>query len=262
MKYTKEYDIRSTEIGPDFLLKRIFIPRYFQECFSQYCTNRYVAGFDICKRGLTWIITEMEIRFALGKMPFWSENVQARVWVSEVRRACMYMDFSITYKGSVIASGDSCWYMLDIQSRHPRPVEWVASHFELEPEIVFASHKKTPIVITGKLINKQIHKVSFLDLDFNYHVNNLSYIDLAFDAVPSDFLEENILSSYRVRYARESLLNDELICKIYRNDKSLWHEVIRKDNGKEVCVVESKWAPHEKTDPNAKIEIPPGICGR
>ena len=111
-KFTKVYDIRSSEMGPDYRLKNESAARYFQECFAQYCTSKHLAAFHISKDHLKWIITEMNIEF-LDQMPRWSENVLVEVWLSEVKRYRLYVDFQLLYQGKVITRGDSSWYMSD-----------------------------------------------------------------------------------------------------------------------------------------------------
>lgn len=247
-KFSKVYDIRSSEMGPDYRLKNESAARYFQECFAQYCTSKHLAAFHISKDHLKWIITEMNIEF-LDQMPRWSENVLVEVWLSEVKRYRLYVDFQLLYQGKVITRGDSSWYILNSETGRPSNVADIASRFELLPELTLGSRQKNSFApeegTTAELFGEQHHKVTFFDLDFNYHVNNLCYTAIAFNPIPVEFLNKNILRSYSVKYSKETFLNDELYCRVQRQGDTLFHQLYNKKDDTEVCLLRSSWAPRQ-----------------
>ena len=247
-KFSKVYDIRSSEMGPDYRLKNESAARYFQECFAQYCTSKHLAAFHISKDHLKWIITEMNIEF-LDQMPRWSENVLVEVWLSEVKRYRLYVDFQLLYQGKVITRGDSSWYILNSETGRPANVSDIASRFELLPELTLGSRQKNSFAPEGgspaEPFGEQHHKVTFFDLDFNYHVNNLCYTAIAFNPLPVEFLNKNILRSYSVKYSKETFLNDELYCRVQRQGDTLFHQLYNKKDDAEVCLLRSNWIPRQ-----------------
>ncbi len=85
------------------------------------------------------------------------------------------------------------------------------------------------------------HKTNFRDIDFNNHVNNKSYINLAEMTIPDDFRESHALKSLSVKYCKESYLGDELSCTTYRTDvKNAYVNKIVKD-GATVCEINTEW---------------------
>lgn len=241
LKYTKVYDIRSSEMGPDYRLKTTSVARYFQECFAQYCTTKKLAAFHISKDHLKWVIVDTHMEF-LAPMPFWSQNIQVEVWLSEVKKFRLYFDYRVFFEGTPIAQGDSCWYLLDGESR-PTAVAPIAERFPLCNEKVFPQRQRTSFAPVGEKLAEQYHKVTFFDLDFNYHLNNLCYTAIAFNPLPAEYVKENDLKAYSVKYVKESFLNDELVCEIYREGNTLIHRLIRKQDQCEVCHLKSFWQP-------------------
>lgn len=53
MKFARTYNVRSSEITPEYTLKDYYIGMYFQECFAEYVSSKKLAAFDLIKLGLT-----------------------------------------------------------------------------------------------------------------------------------------------------------------------------------------------------------------
>ena len=93
-----------------------------------------------------------------------------------------------------------------------------------------------------KVKNQEItYKTNISDIDFNNHVNNKSYINLAEMTIPNEFRINHILKSISIKYCKESYLGDELICTTYRTDtKNAYVNKIEKD-GTTVCEINTDW---------------------
>ena len=239
-KYTESFTIRGCDIDSSYKIKPSALCGYFQESFARYCTCKNLAAFDVISDNILWVVSEIHIEFA-NLLPFWSERIETQIWISEVKELRMYLDFTISSNGMVIAKGDSCWFMIDSQTRRPRPVDKVCEKFEHDNKCVFGEHKRLIITPQGKPVDERLYKVGLSDLDFNYHVNNLAYINTALEAIDAEYRKENSLNSYMVTYLKESFLHDEWIQKIYKQDNSFIHSFERKQDGKIVCMLQTNW---------------------
>lgn len=244
MKFTQTFKVRSAEMGPDYLLKKSELVRYFQETFALYCKEKNIAAFDVIKQGLVWVVSDMHVEFT-GEMPFWSQEVRVEVWFSEISKLRMFTDFRMFYKDEEIARGDSCWFLLNSETRRPVSVTDVMENVESEPEMVFGEHTKHKFVPYGEKVAQKKHKVTFFDLDFNYHVNNLCYTSLASETVPIDYIKGHFIREFKVKFIKECFLDDELICEIYKQ-KDNFYGTLQKD-GEDVCAIDSLW--HSKINP-------------
>lgn len=92
MAYEAFYSVRSSEIGSDYRLTKTGAAFFFQECAAEYFTSKGLAGYDMARHSLTWLISGVETRFS-GQMPFWRERVKVQVWIRGVSAARMYVDF-------------------------------------------------------------------------------------------------------------------------------------------------------------------------
>ena len=94
------------------------------------------------------------------------------------------------------------------------------------------------------------HVNNLSDIDFNKHVNNKSYINLAEMTAPAEFMQNHTLQSLRVRFNRETFLGDTLQCTTYKTaEPKTYAHVIEKD-GTSVCDIVTIW--QEQTE-NVRI---------
>lgn len=232
-KYTKTYTVSWGDLDVNYRLTNISAIKYFQETFALYCAANNVAAFDICSKNLVWVISDLRVNF-FGAMPFWSENFSVEIWISDKSKIKTFCDFKIYFKDSVIAEGDSCWYLLDMQTRRPVKSEEILNCLEIFNKKIFEQREKQ--VPEGENFSEKEHEVTFHDLDFNYHVNNLSYIRLLEETVPSSFVQEYDFFSYDVRFVKESYLGDNLICEVFKkNQNTLSSRICRKNDNADIC---------------------------
>ena len=91
-------------------------------------------------------------------------------------------------------------------------------------------------------------------MDFNKHVNNKSYINLAEMTIPDEFKKNHTIKQLRVSFNKETFLDDVLNCTTYKTDtENLYVHKIEKD-GVSVCDISTLW--QEKTDTSTIVDYP------
>ena len=204
MKYRTSYAVRAAEMNPDYTLKAHYVGMYFQECFAEYAASRNVAAFDVEKRGLTWLTSDVRMEF-VGQMPRWRELVDVDVWLHKTTAARMYVNFRMYHGSSEIARGATIQLIADINTRRPVRAEQIAEAFDLAPDVVFDDPfgKITQFdngCCASEGMSQTIQTVRFDDLDFNHHLNNVRYIPRGLEAIPIDYrLSHRLVSCRPVR---------------------------------------------------------------
>lgn len=237
-KYTKVYNVRSLEMDSEYLLKKMEVSRYFQETFALYCKDKKLAAFDIVDQNLFWVVSEMHIEFT-GEMPFWSEEVSVTVWVSEITKLRIYVDFEINYKGKIIAKGDSLWFILNSNTRRPINPTELLKDFEVYNEPVFGEHSKFGFEEKGTLLFEKDYKVGIFDLDFNHHMNNIKYTAFAINTVSNEYLATHEIQSYKIKFIKECFLDDEIKCQFFESKEHSYFIQTRKSDNAVVCKIET-----------------------
>lgn len=245
MTFLRKYTVGCGDMDINYRLTKIAAVKYFQETFALYCAKNNIAAFDVCSQNIIWVISDVHIKF-LGKMPFWSEDFEVEIWISEKSKLRTFADFRIYYRGNIVAQGDSCWYLLDMQTRRPVKSIDVVAPFELNDEQVFGGHEKYTYPDINNKISEKEHEVTVRDLDFNYHVNNLSYIGLALETVPPEYTEKYEIVEYKVKFVQETRLGEKMNCEVYENGNNFTAKIYKSDDKTDVCLISAIYK--EKTD--------------
>ena len=248
-KYSHNYNVILDNMDlNEYRLRPISAIMYLQDAFARLCATKKVAAYDLFPYNMYWIVGEFNVEFE-DKLPFWSEKIKTEIWISELTKLKIYTDFNLYYKDKVFAKGNGCWFILDQNSRRPVKTDFLADKFEICPELALGEHKKFSLLDTKEKASEIKHKNNLSDLDFNQHVNNKSYINIAEATAPNEFKKTYALKTLNIRFNRESFLDDVLLCSTYRteNENTFVHKIMKDDNS--ICDIQTSWVKKEEEQP-------------
>jgi acyl-ACP thioesterase len=211
-----------------------------------------VAAFDIVKQHRMWVITEVQIDIQ-PTVAYWSEDFTVELWVSELTSLRIYCDFRIVRNDrsasplasgkneQLIASGTSQWNILNLDTKRLEPTDFLADKLTVVPELMTPSHKKVRFPKPQTVDMQLEHRATRLDLDFNFHVSNRSYVSIALLTMPDEVLSSQSLSSLTVHWLHETYLDDTLSCRMSRIDDGSYLHTLTNAEGVVVCELMSKW---------------------
>lgn len=220
--YEEEFTVRYSEVDRNNELTPISIMQYFQEIGCLHS--------DQVKMGLNqhaaWVIIQWKVKI-LSKAN-WNDKITVKTWPSGIQGPYCMRDYEM-YKGEeLIAIGTSKWVLTDTETHKLIKVtEDVVERFKPVDKQVF----NEPIVKLKPCDNytyKLVHNVTLKDIDTNQHVNNIKYIELAYDMLPED------TNYIEVMYKHSSVYGEELVC--YYNN----YEVTIKNGDKLSAIVKFK----------------------
>ena len=247
-KYRHTYTSTASDITPLYKLTPNALLMYFQDSFARLMTIHGLAAFDIVKQRRMWVITEVQIDVQ-PTVTYWSEDFTVELWVSELTSLRIYCDFRIVRKDNekLIASGTSQWNILNLDTKRLEPTDFLADKLTVVPELMTASHKKVRFPKPQSVEMQMDHRATRLDLDFNFHVSNRSYVSIALLTMPDEVLASQILSSLTVHWLHETYLDDTLSCRMSRTDDGSYLHTLTNSEGVVVCELMSKWLPQPQT---------------
>jgi acyl-ACP thioesterase len=247
-KYRHTYTSTASDITPLYKLTPNALLMYFQDSFARLMTIHGLAAFDIVKQRRMWVITEVQIDVQ-PTVTYWSEDFTVELWVSELTSLRIYCDFRIVRKDNekLIASGTSQWNILNLDTKRLEPTDFLADKLTVVPELMTASHKKVRFPKPQSVEMQMDHRATRLDLDFNFHVSNRSYVSIALLTMPDEVLASQILSSLTVHWLHETYLDDTLSCRMSRTDDDSYLHTLTNSEGVVVCELMSKWQPQPQT---------------
>lgn len=243
-RYRHTYTPTASDITPQYWLTPNAMLMYFQDSFARLMTIHHFAAFDIVKQQRMWVITEFHIDVK-PTVTFWSEDFVVELWISELSTLRIYCDFRIVRADNeeLIASGTSQWNILNLETKRLETTDFLKDALTVVPELMTESHKKVRFSKPQSVDMQLVHRVSRLDLDFNYHVNNRSYVSIALLTMPDEVLATQTLTSLTVHWLHETYLDDTLTCKMSHIDDGSYLHKLTNAEGVVVCELMSRWQP-------------------
>ena len=243
--YTKKYNVilDNMDIG-EYTIRPISVIMYLQDAFARFCATKKMAAYDLFEPNQYWIVTEFNIDF-VDNLPYWSEEIEVNIWISEISKIKIYTDYEIKYLNKTFAKGNALWFIIDKTSKRPVKTDTVSERFKVINNLALGEHKKFILPETQEKIREIKHTNNLSDLDFNNHVNNKSYINLAEMTSTDEFKSKYSLSRLNIRFNRETFLGDTLTCSTYKSVKENQYTHIIEKDGMSVCDISTTWK--EKT---------------
>ncbi|MBP5366773.1 MAG: hypothetical protein J6Y82_12785 [Bacteroidales bacterium] len=243
-KYRHKYTVTAADMTPLYRLTPNAMLMYFQDSFARLMTIHNFAAFDIDKQQRMWVITEFHIDIC-PTVIFWAEDFVVEVWISELTSLRNYCDFRITRadNGNLIASGSSQWNILNLETKRLEPTDFLTDALTVIPEMMTESHKKERFPKAQSVDMQMEHRVNRLDLDFNFHVSNRSYVSIALLTMPDDVLTAQTPAALTVHWLHETYLDDTLCCQMSRLVNDTYLHILTNSSGTTVCEVLSRWMP-------------------
>ena len=257
-KYRHTYTATASDITPLYRLTPNAMLMYFQDSFARLMTMHRVAAFDIVNERRMWVITEAQIDIQ-PTVTFWSEDFTVEIWVSELTSLRIYCDFRIVRKDrstsgrlqgkneALIASGTSQWNILNLDTKRLEATDFLTDKLTVVPELMTGSHKKVRFPKPQTTDLQMAHRASRLDLDFNFHVSNRSYVSIALLTMPDEVLASQALTSLTVHWLRETYLDDMLSCHMSKTTDGAYLHTLTNEEGQTVCELMSRWEAQPQT---------------
>ena len=247
-KYRHTYTSTASDITPLYRLTPNALLMYFQDSFARLMTIHHVAAFDIVKQRRMWVITEVEMDIQ-PTVIYWSEDFTVELWVSELTPLRIYCDFRILRKdnGQLIASGTSQWNILNLDTKRLEKTDFIAGKLTVVPELMTSSHRKVRFPKPQAYDMQMQHRATRLDLDFNFHVSNRSYVSIALMTMPEEMLAKQMLSSLTVHWLHETYLDETLTCRLSVMDDGCCLHTLTNEQETVVCELMSRWQPQVET---------------
>jgi len=241
-KYTKTYNVILDNMDLfEYRLRPISAIMYLQDAFARYTATKEMAAYDLFATNQIWIVAEFNIDF-VEDLPFWSEEIEVNIWISEITKLKVYTDYELKCKGITFAKGNALWFIIDEKTKRPAKTDVVAERFDICNELVLGEHKKFMLPQATEVYTKIEHKNNLSDIDFNKHVNNKSYINLAEMTAPDEFRKARVLKNLHIRFNKETFLDDVLTCTTNRTELSDTYTHIIEKDGVSVCDIITVWA--------------------
>ena len=174
------------------------------------------AGDSVIQKsagGKAWVLTDWKVRVEnfpeYGKpihVETWSEKPSSPLGVS--RNYVMYVN------GKKCAAGTSKWVVLDLETKRLCKIDTaLMDAYQVEEGNAFGEEKMEKIQLPDEFSHEIQIPLRRSDIDFNFHVHNLCYLNLALEALPEEEYKNRKFKNFRASYKNAVTENDSLTCR-------------------------------------------------
>ena len=179
----------------------------FQEAAISHADNLGVGREDMARTGQVWILSRMSV--LVNRRPNYCETVTVRSWPHGFEKLFAIRDYEIRDKDdTAVVSARSVWLIIDIEKRRPLRPQSIVEYLPQNEELAALTPEDKGGVGLEERSNleKAIEKKAlYTDMDYNGHVNNVSYIKWIEDILDPRLLENANKMRFDINYLNEIL---------------------------------------------------------
>jgi len=237
----ESFAVRSYEVDAFNELAVPALWGYLQES-AGISADRLGFGVQRClDAGFTWVLARQ--RLEIARAARFGETVEIETWPNSTERLAAHREFVVRCRGEEIARATSTWFLLELKTRRPvDPAAVLDSAFPRErgPSVLALPGGKIPALEAVEL--ERPFAIRFADIDLNWHVNNVSYVQWLLEGVPKETWHERRPSAVDAQYVAECEWGGRILTRARATggDRYL-HSVAREADGKEIARGETEW---------------------
>ena len=199
--------VATTDVGPDRLLTPSAQLRYQQEA-GELHFGEGGLGFDaVAALGMAFLV--LQNNCVIYRRPASGESIVVKTWSHSVKGMKFYRCYRFEdAAGNVLIDSMAVFVLVDVKEHtllRPSAFPYDVPHAADEPHTC-------PVPPRLKMPDEGIpcgtHTVTYSQLDFNAHLNNTRYADIAFDHLPHDTVAK--LKGFSITFAQEAKCDDTL----------------------------------------------------
>lgn len=238
MIFTNTYTIGMEDIGYNNEATNKAILSFLEDIA---CLHSATAGYgvmDINTKKRAWLL--LDWRLEVMRRPVYDEVITVDTWSRGFDRISAFRDFHIRdEKGTIIAKASSRWLLTDTEKRRPvRLNSDITEPYMSEDRSAFSEEKSWDTYDISAIQEKLCmeYRVMRRDIDINKHMHNITYLEIAMEALPENVYGKALFNSVRIQYKKE--IRPEENIKLYYIGKNKIHTVILSVDDKINAVVE------------------------
>ncbi|MDI3527945.1 MAG: hypothetical protein PWR03_2129 [Tenuifilum sp.] len=232
--------IHSYEVDFNQKLTVTALFNYFQEIAWEHA---HILGYGfehLLQKGLFWVLSRVEAE--IYRLPRWTEQVTLLTWPRGSDGIFAFRDFEMYDEcGKRIIAATSSWLVLNAKSHRPVRINWF-SDFDFAQRNALDRNAAKLLEAGGVPDFSEKISVRIGDIDMNQHVNNVRYIDWAYNTFSIEHFKNFYPARVAVNFNAEAKAGDLLAISLFQdqNGESLV-DITSADNNKNLCRLMFYW---------------------
>ena len=209
MFFIEKFRVNLSMLNKSNLITNKSILTMLQDIAEMHSSSVGFGVTDLNTTHCSWALLNWKLE--IFERPKYGDVITIKTWARYNTKLYCYRDFEIlNSNGDVIGIATSKWVLFNISTGRIEKIEdELISKYNSEDKSVFN------IVDLPKLNELEAYEFSKeytirkADIDINNHVNNLSYMDIATEVLPDNFID-NELNNIEIMYKKQIKLEDSI----------------------------------------------------
>lgn len=234
---SKNYTVTLPDVGENNRLTNKGMLRMLQEIA---CVHSDLEGFgvnDSTSTGYAWLLLNWKLQ--VFSRPIWNTKLTINTWSSKHTLVAFYRDYEILDENNnLVAIATSKWVLFDFNKNGiAKLTDEIESRYTHVDKHVFdvPMNEKLREPENSTLVSN--YTVCRRDIDTNHHVNNLNYLDFAYEAIPENIFFNSDFKNVEIMYKHEAKLGETLNLFYGKQDNVNVVTIKNNDNDKLHCIV-------------------------
>lgn len=243
--WKESFRVNSYEIDTHGRASMPTLCRYLQEAAGNHVQLMGASAEQLMPQGKMWVLSRLNVQ--IQTYPLWHEQVQIETWAtSRLGGIRAYRDFRfLNANDELVGAATSLWLLLDVNTRRPiRIPDYLLQFRVYERESVLPDAIERLEQPERVDLEKQF-QVRLNDLDFNQHVNNVSYVEWAIETIPQSVWQNYRLAALEIGFLAESAYGDVVISQsehVAKETQQVFkHRLICNADSRELALVKTVW---------------------
>ena len=171
------------------------------------------AILESSNNGKTWVLTDWMIDII--NYPKYGDKIVARTWSEPVNHSLICTrNFEMYCNDKLAVIGTTKWILLDLTTNRPCKItQEIIEKYQPEDKHTYEDSKLPRLAMPESFNRETPIAIRRLDIDFNDHVHNLTYLDYALEGLPEDVYENRNFKKLRISYKLAVKAGEEIVCK-------------------------------------------------
>ena len=245
MIFTEKVKIPLKDVEQGNVISDRGILEIFENVATHHSDSLHDGVSEIKEKGQAWVIMDWKVKIL--SRPKYGGEFKINTWSREnniqVRKIATYRDFEMyDEQGNLCVIATSKWVVINIQTGRLTNIDMeLQQRYEPEEKSVFGLWDIEKSIQGKDVLNEVEYTVARNDVDFNKHMHNIYYMNLAYNALPEDVYNSRPFNTFKITYKREIKLGDTVKCKytkdglnhvvtVYNQDETKVHSIITLSN--------------------------------
>jgi len=225
MAFERKHKIGIDEVNKNFEITNRSLIVDFLNTSSFHSDSINYGIMDIFRTYLTWFIIDWKVKVI--KRPKYGDEVTIKTWGRNVYKCFSYRDFELYVNDELCAVATSKWVLFNIKNKGYENIseDILEKYNNDDSKCVFEEKELEHMKPLDNYEDKKKIVIRNSDLDFNNHVNNVTYFDYLLDYSDGKDYDE-----FRITYRKEILSDDEVYLCHSKIEDTDYYSIIDSDN--------------------------------